>query len=92
MYDFINFIDMLSQKEDSFKKALESVKDDFHIGKIEIKSNDFLERLEYVFDNNYVAKSLITYTTGGYEYTFYKNSDNHKYNDVELNDNIWLIS
>ena len=53
MYDFINFIDMLSQKEDSFKKALESVKDDFHIGKIEIKSNDFLERLEYVFDNNY---------------------------------------
>lgn len=85
MYDFINFIDMLSQKEDSFKKALELVKDDFHIGKIEIKSNDFLECLEYVFDNNYINKAITTYTTGGYEYSFYKNSDDYKYNDVELN-------
>ena len=86
MYDFINFINMLNQKEDSFKKALELVKDDFHIGKVEIKSSDFLECLEYVFDNNYKDKVLATYTSGGYEYLFYKNSDDYKYSDIEMND------
>lgn len=91
MYDFSSFIEMLNKKPDSFKEALDLVKDDFHIGKIEIKSNDSFERLEYVFDNNYIKNVVMSYVHEGYEYSLYKNSDNHKYDENELKDIFVLI-
>ena len=91
MYDFTRFIDVLNKKPDSFKEALNLVKNDFHIGKVEVKSNEFLERLEFVFDPCFVDKIVMTYTYGDYEYSFYKNSDKHKYTEDELKDIFFLI-
>ena len=60
MYDFIKFIEMLNDKPNAFKEALSLVKDDLHIGKVAIKSDDFLERREFVFDENYVDKIIMS--------------------------------
>ena len=91
MYDFIKFIEMLNDKPNAFKEALSLVKDDLHIGKVAIKSDDFLERLEFVFDENYVDKIIMSYVYGNYEYCFYKNSDNYKYSEEDLKDIFVLV-
>lgn len=91
MYDFIKFIDILNNKPDSFYDALNLIKNDFHIGKVVIKSTDSFEYLEYNFDKNYINSPVISYSNGGYDYIIYKNSDSHKYNEEEIKDITLLI-
>ena len=92
MYDFSDFMELLSKRPNSFKKALELVKDDFHIGKIAIVANDFSECKEFVFDNHYIDKLVNTFSTKEYDYYFYKNSDDHKYSEEELKEITLLMN
>ncbi len=91
MYDFTRFMDELNLSKD-IKKALELIKIDFHLGKIEVKSDDPLKCSEYIIDSNYNKKIINSYLKNDYEFNFYKNSDNHKYTENELNDINILLS
>lgn len=86
MYDFTSFIDSLSKGFSFFEDALKKVKDDFHIGKIEIKTNDFSKCLEYCFTRDYKKPYLISYMFNNFEYYLYSDNSNYNYNDNILND------
>lgn len=88
MYDFNKFIELMNSKEsisDSVKVALDSVKDIFYIGKVAAKSIALLDCIEYKLAD-YEEEPLVTYNAAGYEYLFYTNKYNHKYNEEELDD------
>ncbi len=86
MYDFTIFIDYLSKGLNFFEKALMTIKDDFHIGKIEVKTNDFSKCLEYKFVNNYKKPCLMEYHFNNYEYIFYSDDSNYEYKDDNFKD------
>ena len=58
-----------------------TIKDDFHIGKIEVKTNDFSKCLEYKFTDNYKKPCLMDYHFNNYDYIFYSDDSNYEYND-----------
>ena len=86
MYDFINFIDALNKKADSFNDALDLVKNDFHIGKIFVKSDNLLECLEYNASNDYLKTEQYKCNYDGFDYYFYQKNDGYKFSDEEKND------
>ena len=86
MFDFINFIDALNKKDNSFKEALDLVKDAFHIGKIIVKSDDFLECLEYNASNDYLKVEQYKCNYDNFNYYFYQKNDGYNYSDEEKND------
>lgn len=86
MFDFNNFIEALNDKKDSFKDSLKLISDDFHIGKIETKTNDLSETIECIIDNNYKSQIISSYASNGFIHNFYKNNDNHIYTKEELMD------
>jgi len=86
MFDFMNFIKVLDLKHDSFKEALDLVKEKLHIGKIEIKSNSFLERFEYVGKEKYSEKNSIKLSNDGFDFTLYADSDNYELSKEEKDD------
>ena len=85
MYDFIKFIDILNSSNNSFKEALYLIKDDFHVGRLEIKSNDYLECLDIIVDK-YKYKPILSYFYDNYVFNIYQNDDNYIYNEEEMND------
>ncbi len=86
MYDFIDFVESLNKKPNTIKESLELIKDYFHIGKIEVRSNDFSECHDVVLDKNYNEKVVMTFSNNGYDYNFYKNSDNYMYTKEDIAD------
>jgi len=86
MYDLSSFIECLNKKRDSFREALLLIKDDFKIGKVEIKANDFSECLGFVLDKNIADKAFMTYSNNGYEYILYCTYNNQKYSLDETKD------
>ena len=85
MYDFTRYIDTLSKGFSFFESALEIIKDDFHIGKIEVKTNDFSKCLEYKFIDNENTLCIMNYHFNGFEYIIYSDS-NYEYSKDELDD------
>ena len=86
MFDFINFIKLLDCKDDSFKEALDLVKEKLHIGKIEIKSNNFLERFEYIGNDNYSKNNVIYFSNNGFDFSLYVDRDNYELSKEEKDD------
>ncbi len=89
MYDFNKFIEIMDRKDskvNSMKEAVDSIKDVFHVGKIEAKSDVLLEYLEYSVTDDYEEAPTCTYKANGYEYNFYKNKDGYKFSLEELKD------
>ena len=84
MYDFIKFIESLNNNPKSLKDSLELIKDDFHIGRLEIKSSDSLDYLDIIIGN--YDKVIIDYYNEGYKYSIYRNGDNYIYSEAEIND------
>ena len=94
MYDFNKFIEIVSSDDsmtNRVKKALDSVKDVFHIGKIEAKSNLFSDSLEYSFNGEYEEVPFLRYNANGYDYNFYRNKDNYSYTEDDKKDIIMLL-
>ena len=95
MYDFSNFIDILNNFENKMvavKNAIDLIKSDFHIGRIEAKSIDFLDCKAYTADENYDDKIIASYTNNGYNFNFYKKKDDYVFKNSELKDiNLLLI-
>ena len=94
MYDFNKFIEIVSSDDsmtNRVKKALDSVKDVFHIGKIEAKSNLFSDNLEYSFNGEYEEVPFLRYNANGYDYNFYRNKDNYSYTEDDKKDIIMLL-
>lgn len=86
MFDFSEFMELFeNQKEDVIEKALGSVKKPFNIGKFTIKNKKPAILKEYIFED-YDSKSILTYTSNGFEYTFYKDKTNREYSEEDLND------
>ena len=95
MYDFSNFIDILNNFENKMvavNNAIDLIKSDFHIGRIEAKSIDFLDCKAYTADENYDDKIIASYTNNGYNFNFYKKKDDYVFKNSELKDiNLLLI-
>lgn len=85
MYDFTRYIDTLSKGFSFFESALNIIKDDFHIGKIEVKTNDFSKCLEYEFDSDYKKTSLLNYHFNNFNYFVYADNSNFNYTCDMLN-------
>ena len=89
MYDFNKFIDIVNERDlttNTMKKAIDSIRDIFHIGKIEARSLATKKFVQYVPDDNYNQEVLVTYQYNGYVYNFYTDNTNHKYTQTEKND------
>ncbi len=86
MYDFTRYIDTLSKGFSFFESALNIIKDDFHIGKIEVKTNDFSNCLEYKFIDDYKKPCILNYHFNGFDYIVYSDNSNYKYSIDEVND------
>ena len=89
MYDFNKFIEIINSDDsmqNRVKKALDSVRDAFHIGKVEAKSNFFSDCLEYTLFGDFKEEKLMTYNANGYDYNFYPNNDNYEYTDEDKRD------
>ena len=88
MYDFNMFIEQMNSSKnlgDSAKKALESIKDIFYIGKIEAKSAEALDCIEYRLAD-YDPEVFVSYKSNGYDYNFYKNKYDHEFSEEEIED------
>ncbi len=89
MYNFIKFTDLLEKtnKDASYiKKALDLIKDDFHIGRIESKGEDVYDFYEYIGDPNIEANPTLKYEAYGINYAFFKRNDGYEFSEDELND------
>ena len=91
MYDFTKLIELLNQNDNLYKEALNLVKADFHLGKIEAINKKTSHEDSYIIDNNYDKNIIVSYSTDEYNYNLYKNSDNYIYTENELNDLQLLI-
>ena len=91
MYDFTKFMDELNTSN-NIQNALDLIKKDFHLGKIEVKSNDSLKCSEYIVDTNYSKDIISSFMKDDYVFNFYKNGDKYKYTENELNDINILLS
>jgi len=85
MYDFNKFVDFLSNSN-SFDEALSLIKDDFHIGKIDIKFNISNTTKEFALDKLFCDEPLGVYEGNGYLVRFFPNNDGHKYSENEIAD------
>ena len=83
MYDFSKFIDMLSDHNADPNQAFAMLNADFSIGKVEIKTLDTNECLEFVININYDKDSFLDYQNNGYNYRIYSISGDDKYNNRE---------
>ncbi len=89
MYNFNNFIEILNNFEDGrdyFGEAVSLIKDDFHVGKIEAKSNKDPEILEYYVTQNIVKQVFRSYSKNGLDYNFYRANDGYEYSEEEIKD------
>jgi len=88
MFDFMNFIELMNDENDNsnLKKALNSIRDVFHIGKIDAKSSNFSDCIEFGIFNDYDDKVFLTYSNSGYDYNFYRSNDKYNYSNEEIND------
>ena len=88
MFDFNNFIEILNNGSDSnaLDVALDTLKELFHIGKIEIKSSSLDEVFEYTTNKKYSKDVFLTYYLNGYKFNFYKVDDGYSFTDEEVND------
>ena len=68
MFDFNNFIEVLNSRSDSnaLDVALDTLKELFHVGKIEIKSSSLDEVIEYTINKKYSKEPFLTYFANGY--------------------------
>ena len=94
MYDFNNFIEILRDQNslsESIKKALDSLKDHFHLGKVEAKSSVSLECLEYTLSDDYDVTPYATYSANGFNFNFYRINDGYSYTEEDNKDiNLFL--
>ena len=86
MYDYSNFIDILNKSNTSYKEAIGLIKDEFHLGKLDVINKETSNKFEYVVDELYNKKPFMTYDDGIFEYNVYKNRDDHEYSKEELRD------
>ena len=88
MFDFNNFIEVLNSGSDSnaLDVALDTLKELFHIGKIEIKSSSLDEVIEYTTNKKYSKDVFLSYYSNGYKFNFYKVDDGYSFTDEEVND------
>lgn len=94
MFDFNKFIEVINDHNSMpfiIEQALESIKDDFHIGKLEAKSFVTSECVEKVFYSDYEKNVFRTYNANGYEYNFYRRNDGYNYKKEEISDIEFLL-
>ena len=94
VYDFTRFIEILNDPSSDagiMQTAIKSVKDVFHIGKIEAKSIFLPDCLEFVLEEKYDPFVFVSYSANDYNYGFYRNKDKHEFTEEEINDINFLL-
>lgn len=87
MYDIKRFIEILDDSEDkknSLTNALNYIKEDLHVGLVDIAATSLGEHFEFKIDENIDKNSKVIYEHDQYVYTFYKNDDYHKLTEEEI--------
>ena len=68
MFDFLNFLELLNNQ--SIDKALESIKDLFHLAKIDVKLSNGEVIIEYALNSNSSKKPLVCYSNDEFIFDF----------------------
>lgn len=71
MYDFSKFIDLLNQYESEPQKALDIIKADFPIGRIQIKSDSLTTLYDFPLADGYKEDINVEYSNHEYRYFAY---------------------
>lgn len=85
MYDFSKFINVLNDYYKDPNKAFDLIKDDFPIGLVEITSNDFSPRLEFL-KKDYNEELFVEYEFNNFIYRVYALKDVKEFSEEEIKD------
>lgn len=87
MFDFNKFIDLLNESvPNNYDEAINNVKDYFHIGRIEIASENFSGSIKCYIDSDCNETPLTFYKHHDCLVTFYSKKDGYNYSADELKD------
>ena len=84
MFDFLNFLELLNNQ--SIDKALESIKDLFHLAKIDVKLSNGEVIIEYALNSNSSKKPLVCYSNDEFIFEFYNVDSFDDYSKEQIND------
>ncbi|MBR6071733.1 MAG: EAL domain-containing protein [Acholeplasmatales bacterium] len=88
MFDLTKFIEILDSSEDkknSLENALKYVKDDLHVGMVEIVATSLGEHYEFIVDKDIDRNCKIQYVHDEHTYLYYKSKDSYKLTDEDMN-------
>lgn len=83
MYDFSKFIDLLNQYESDPQKALDIIKADFPIGRIQIKSDSLTTLYDFPLADGYKEDINVEYSNHEYRYFAYAKENIDGFSDTE---------
>ena len=87
MFDFNKFIDLLNESvPNNYDEAINNVKEYFHIGRIEIASENFSGSIKCSIDSDCNETPLAFYKHHDCLVTFYSKKDGYNYSSDELKD------